>query len=48
MAWERDRDTFAAMEAAYDKANVDPETMRLGAAAFSFYNSERIEYCWNF
>ena len=48
VVWERDWPTMAAMEAAYDKSNVDSEANSLGSTASSLYNSERIEYYWTF
>jgi hypothetical protein len=44
IVWEREWDSLAASEAAYNKLFEDPEASSLGAAAGSIYRGERIEY----
>jgi hypothetical protein len=46
MVWEREWDSLAAMEAAYDRLFADPEAKSLGSNAPSIYSGERIEYYW--
>jgi hypothetical protein len=44
MVWEREWDSFAAMEAAYDRLFAVPEAQSLGASVASIYAGERTEY----
>src|SRR6185436_12113376 len=44
MVWEREWESFAAMEAAYDRLFAAIENQNLGASASSIYAGERTEY----
>jgi hypothetical protein len=44
IVWEREWDSFAASEVAYDKLFEDSEAQRLASTAASIYGGERIEF----
>ena len=44
MVWEREWETFATMDAAYQRMFQDPEASRLGARAHEVITEERLEY----
>ena len=44
MVWEREWESFAVMEAAYDRLFADSEAEHLGQRAQEIYDGERIEY----
>ncbi len=44
MVWEREWESFAVMEAAYDTMYTDSEAQGLGQRAPEIYDGERIEY----
>jgi hypothetical protein len=44
MVWQREWESFAVMEAAYDRMFADSEAQQLGQRAQEIYDGERIEY----
>ncbi len=44
MVWEREWESFAVLEAAYDTMFADSEAQRLGQSAHEIYDGERVEY----
>jgi hypothetical protein len=44
MVWEREWESFAVMEAAYDTLFTDAESQRLGETFGELYEGERVEY----
>ena len=44
VVWEREWESFAVMEAAYDRMFADSETQNLGQNAREIYEGERVEY----
>ena len=44
VVWEREWESFAVMEAAYDTMYTDSEAQGLGPRAPEIYDGERIEY----
>ncbi len=44
MVWEREWESFAVMEAAYEKMLTDEEAQRLGNSSNDLYEGERVEH----